>query len=127
MFGSRSEEIAAICLVREELCGWEKVTLDAVMCLVKVYVVDLNVCCLNTRQRIVGGEDDAVLTYFTSTVCKEMNLLWICSGIVMSFTTMNVHHMGVCGGYQLKKLTAKLLCKENTRSNNNSSVTTLDC
>ena len=89
MFRSRSKEIAAICLVREELCGWEKVTLDAVMCLVKVYVVDLNVCCLNTRQRIVSSEDNAVLTYFTSTVCKEMNLLWICSGIVMSFTTMN--------------------------------------
>ena len=92
MFGSRSEEIAAVCLVREELCGWEKVTLDAIMCFVKVYVVDLNVCCLNTRQRIVGGKDNTVLTYFTSTVCKEMNLLRICGGIVMSFTTMNVSH-----------------------------------
>ena len=55
------------------LCGRVEVTLDAIVCLVKVNRVYLNICLLYSLQRIVGSKDNQVLTSCASTVGKEMN------------------------------------------------------
>ena len=93
MFGSCSIEIAAICVLCKELSGREKVTLDAVMCLVKVNSIHLNISINDTLKRIVGGEDNNILTSMLRAVLQqtcEFCLLWCCCS-VMSLSTVNVH------------------------------------
>ena len=51
-FASGSEKEAAICILTEILSGREKVTLDAVMCLVKVNRIDINLCIHDTEREL---------------------------------------------------------------------------
>ena len=124
MFGGCSIEIATICVLCKELSSREEVTLDAVMCLVKIDIVHLNICLHDTMERIVCGEDDAVLAHVASTVCIHIDFVSICGAGVVSFTTVNVHHMQiritVVRINDLHKFAAQLFCQQNTRSNNNS-------
>ena len=53
------------------LCGWVEVTLNTIVCLVEVNRVYLNICLLYPLQRIVGGEDNQVLTSCASTISEQ--------------------------------------------------------
>ena len=125
VFWCCSEEVTTVRFCSKVFSRTEEVTLHRVVCFIKVNCVYFDVCINNTMQRMISGKDDAIFTHTPCSVSEDVNLLGICSREVMSFTTVNVHHMRICRGDNLQKLTAKLLCKENTRSNNNSGVTTL--
>ena len=73
----------------------EEVLLYTVMCLIKVDVVDLNICIHDTMERIVGGKDDAVLAHVTSTVCIHVDFVTFGSAGVVNFTTVNMQHMQI--------------------------------
>ena len=78
---------------------------------------------LTTMQRMICGKDDAVLTHVTGTVCIHVNLFGIRGASVVSFTTVNVHHMQiritVVRINHLHKFAAQLFCQQNTGSYNN--------
>ena len=99
------------------------------MCFIKIDVVHLNICLHDTMERIVGGEDDNILTHSASTTSIKMNLFCFGCADVMCFTTVNVHHMQIWVTVvrinDLHKLRTQLLCQQNTRSNNNSRHTTI--
>ena len=126
VFRSCCEEIATIRFVTEELSCREEVTLNRVVCLVKVNVVHFNVCLLNTMQRVISGEDDNILTSSPGSVSKQMDLFGFSSVEILNITTVNVHHMCVSCINQLKKFLTELFCQKNTRSNNDKSLTTID-
>ena len=119
VFRSSSEKIAAVSVSRKMLSGREEVTLDRIVRFIKINGVDFDVCLLYFVQRMIGGEDDAVLTCCASNISEQVNLLRISGVEILNITTVNVHHMGVSGRNQLKKFFAELFCKQNTRSNNN--------
>ena len=50
MLRSSSKEVATISIVRKELSSREEITLNTIMCLIKVNSVYFNVCLLNTVQ-----------------------------------------------------------------------------
>ena len=74
-------------------------------------------------QRVISGEDNAGITSSPSNISKQMNLVCFGAAKMLSFTTMNMHHMDILAVNQFQKLTAKLLSKKNTRSNNNKGLT----
>ena len=119
MFRCSSEEVFAISITSKELSCREKVTLNAVMCFVKVYCIHLNVCLLHTMKRMICGEDDNILTSSSRSVSKHVDAIRFSGAEMLRLTTMNVHDMGVSCINQLKKLRAQLFCQENTGSNNN--------
>ena len=57
MLRSSSEEIAASSSRREVLRSSEKVTLDRIVRFIKVNAINVDVCLLETGQRMIGGED----------------------------------------------------------------------
>ena len=118
MFRCGREEIAASCVSSKILSSREKVTLNAVMCLIKIDRIDINLCHLKTRQRVVGGYNQAVIV----SVCINpvANLPRASGGFVVSFSTVNVEDFSISD--ELKKLSRELLCKQNTRSNNNNGL-----
>ena len=126
MLRSSSEEETPIRVSSKVLRRREKVTLNRVVCFIKVNGVDFNICLLNAMQRMIGSEDNHVLTSSPCSVSEQCNLLRFSSREVMSLTTVNVHDVSVLGIDNLKKLTAKLLSKQNTRSNHNSGHTVID-
>jgi len=88
---------------------------------IKINGVDFNVCLLNFVQGVIRGKDNAVLTCCAGSVSEQVNLFRVGGMEELNITTVNVHYMGVSGRNQLKKFFAELFCKQNTRSNNNSS------
>ena len=88
-------------------------TLNRVMCLIKVNRIYLDLCTLQLLQRIIGGEDQFVTR---NGISKPSNITGFCRRIVMSFTTMNVHHGSISD--KLKVFGRQLLCQQNTGSNN---------
>ena len=130
MFRSRSKEIATISISREKLCRRKEVAFDRIVCLIKVNCIHLNICLHNTMERIVGGEDDNILTHTASTVCIQVNLVCFSCTCVVRFTTVNVHHMQIWVTIvrinNLHKFRTQLLSKKNARSNNNSGGAIVD-
>ena len=119
MFGCCCKEIATICVLCEILSCREEVTLNTIVCFIKIDVVHLNICLHNTMERMICSEDDNILTFCASSVSEYVNVICISCRIVVCFTTMNVHHMCMSCINQLKKFRAQLFCQQNTWSNNN--------
>ena len=117
VFRSCSEEIATLCLCTEILHGRKEVPLNTIVCLIKVDGIHLDFCPLKLLQRVIGGENQFVTR---SVLGKPVNIRRFGRRIVMSLTTMNVHHS--CIGDKLKILRRQLLCQKNTRSNHNNSL-----
>jgi len=77
-------------------------------------------------QRMIGGEDNYILTSSPCSVDEQVDLTRISSREVVRFSTVNVKNMGVSGINVLQELRAKLFCQQNTGSNNNGSHTIVD-
>ena len=88
------------------------------MCLVKVDSIHLNFCVHDATQRVVSCEDKLMLTSSLADGIVHLNLLDFGGAEERSLTTVNVHYMQIFALNNFQKLTAKLLCKQNTRSNN---------
>lgn len=117
MLRSSSEEIAAVSSSSEMLGGREEITLNRVVCLIKVNGIHFNICLLQTLKRVVSGENQFVTL---SLIDPVTNLISAGGTLVMSLTAVNVKHRGVSN--ELKKLRRELLSKQNARSNYNDSL-----
>ena len=126
MLRSSSEEIAAVSASREVLRSRKEVTLNRIVRFIEINGIDFNICLLQTMQRMIGGEDDYILTSSPCSVDEQVNLTRVSGRKVMSLTTMNVKNMSIGSVNVLQKLRAQLFCQQNTRSNNNSSHTVVD-
>ena len=103
----------------------KEVTLNGVVCFIKINCIDINTCLHNLLQRMICGEDNARLTRCASGIVEQLNHAGFGGAEEISITTVNVHYMQLIVGNQLKELLTKLLGKENTRSNNNDSASTI--
>ena len=112
VFWSCSKEVATLCLCGKILHSRKEVTLNAVVCLIKVNRIYLDLSTLQLLQRVIGGEDEFVTR---SVISKPSNITGFCGRIVMRLTSMNVHHSSICDKLQI--LTGELLCQQNTGSN----------
>jgi len=73
-------------------------------------------------QRMIGGEDDYILTSSPCSVDEQVDLTGVSGREVMSFTTVNVKNVSAGSINNLQKLRAELFCQQNTRSNYNNSA-----
>ena len=112
-----SKEIATLCFGSKVLHSRKEMTLNAIVCLVKVDSIHLNICINQTLQRVVGGENQLMLVGTTTPV---MNLIGFGRAEVMRFTRMNVKHSNASDELQI--LTGELLGKQNARSNHYNSL-----
>ena len=119
-----SEIVATICPLAEILSSREKVTFHGVMCLIKVYGIHSNICVHDTTQRIVGSEDDNMLTHCLTHINKHFDTLRFSGAEMFGLTTMNMQH--ICISDVLKILRRELLSKKNTRSNYNNCARHVD-
>jgi len=104
----------------------KEVTLNRIVRFIKVNGIDFNICLLQTMQRMIGGEDNYILTSSPCSVDEQVDLTRVSGREVMSFTTVNMKNMSIGSINVLQELRAKLFCQQNTRSNNNSSHTVVD-
>ena len=121
---SRSEIVTTICVFREILCGTEEVTLDTVMCLVKVYRIYRDSRLLHTVQGVICGEDDNMFTNGLTHLHEQFDLFRFSCSEMFGLTTVNMKN--ICVVDVLHVLTAKLFCKKNTRGNDNNSARNFD-
>ena len=114
-----SEEVTTIRVIREELCRTKEITLNTVVCFIKVNWVHFDVSILNTLKRMISGEDNHTFTNRTCDVNELVNLLWFSRTEVTSFTTMNMHHMNIRTLDHLTELRTKLFSQQNSWTHNN--------
>lgn len=125
MFRSCSKKIATTSVPTVKFSRNKEVTLNRVVRFIKVDSVYINTRLNNLLQRMISREDDTRLTRSASSIVEQLNLPCFSSAEELSITTMNVHHMNqIVLRKQFQKLFTELLSKENTRSNNYSSVAT---
>ena len=98
---------------------------------VAIHHVNVNTCSNNLVQGVVGSEDDAGLRCSTRNVVEHCDLVRFSGGEILSLTTVNMTDMRPCVRYLFHELTAKLVCKENTWSNNydgfRTTLESIDC
>ena len=92
---SSSKEIRIVCICTGLSNTNKIVFLHAMMCLIKVHNININTRIVDFMNRIVGGEDEAMLTTCFCSRCKQFNCIWFGALEVVSFTTMAVHVMNV--------------------------------
>ena len=118
-FACSSEEESTICFLRECLSGTIKVTLNTVMCLIKVHCIHINTRLYNTMQGVICGEDDNMLTHCVTHRHKQIDTICLSSLEMLSITTVNMQH--ICIINVLKKVTTELISKQQSGCYNNNS------
>ena len=116
-FACSSEEESTICLLRQYISGLEEVTLNTVMCLIKVYCVNVNTRLYNAMKGVICGEDDNMLTHCVTHRHKQIDSVCLGSLEMFGITTVNMQH--ICIINMLKKVRAKLISKQQSRCHNN--------
>ena len=119
MFRSCSKKVTTTSVPTVKFSRHKEVTLNGVVCFIKVNRINTDTRLNNLLQRMISGEDHLV------TVCLPMpvvNQSRFSAAKVLSFTTVNVINSSVVNN--LQKLLTKLLSKKNTRSNNDNGCRT---
>lgn len=118
-----SEEISVVGIASNISNTREHMTLNTIVCLVKVCVVHHNLALNNTLERLIGGEDDTMRVSSVAHVLEQTNTLWFGSVEVLSLTAVNMTHNGIHSAIQTRpELLTELVSKQNTRSNNYNSL-----
>ena len=96
------------------------ITLHSIMRLIKITAIDVDTSIDNTGQRMIGGEDDHMLTNVVTHTNKQVDTIRLGCLEMCGLTTMNVQDVSII--YMLKILGRQLSSEHNARRNNNNSL-----
>ena len=119
MFRSCSEKITTTSIPTVKFSRHKEVTLNGVVCFIKVDRINADTRLNNLLQRMICGEDQLLAICLPTPVFDKRRFG---AAEVLSFTTMNMIDCNIIN--MLKKLLTELLSKKNTRSNNNGDTMT---
>ena len=97
--------------------GRIEVTLNTVVCLIKVDCININVGINNTMERVIGGEDNSMLTHHIAHLYKQFDAIRLGSSEMLCLSTVNMEDISI--SHVLKILSRELLNQENPGADNN--------
>ena len=111
-------------MATEILCRWIEVTLNTVVCLVKVNRIYSNTSLLYTMKRMICGKDDSMFTDMITHIYKQFDMIRLSSAEVFCITTVTMQDVSISDVLHI--LRTELVCQENTRSHNDNVTRNID-
>ena len=119
MFRSCSKKVTTTSVPTVKFSRHKEVTLNGVVCFIKVNRINVDTRLNNLLQRMIRREDQLLAICLITPVVNQSRFS---ATEVLSFTTVNMIDCNIFD--VLKKLLAKLFSKKNTRCNNNGNTVT---
>ena len=114
-FACSSKEEGTICLISKHISGTIEVTLNTVMCLIKVNSININSTLYNAMQTMISGKDKTMNTNSFAHFIGKSNLFRFSGSEMFCITTVNMNC--ICIINVLKIIITELISKQQSRSN----------
>ena len=116
--GSKEERI--ICAGRSSSNTNKVLLTGSIVCLITVQNIDIDATINNTRERVIGSEDQLMNTSSLADNIVRLNVFDFSSTIAVNIATMHMHSSTMYITIEiLKELAVELHCEKNTRSDYN--------